>query len=130
MVESAQVTGRPRIADHHLVGALAAVEQAGQQRLARPGDSPSLVALVLGVVVLEHLLDPLESLPVNVGRVLVLDEYSPLFHLQAFGSTYGALRAVRSRVAVLAVDEGSGVGGVFENGSEDRDCRLFPKDIS
>jgi hypothetical protein len=46
-----QVAGAARVLDHHLVAALAAVDQALQQRLARTRNAARAVVVVFGIVV-------------------------------------------------------------------------------
>ena len=58
----ADVAGAGLVLHHHLMAALAAVDDAVEQGGARAGNAPGLVAVILRVVVAQHLLDPVECL--------------------------------------------------------------------
>src|SRR5262249_25890516 len=80
----AQVLRAAFVLDGHLMTALPTVDDALQQRFAGPRHAARAVAIVFAVIVLQHGLDLLESLPRNKRRILVPQAYLPLFHRQAF----------------------------------------------
>src|SRR5688572_15053938 len=64
----------------NLAAALPAPDDALEQCRALTGRTARHLPLVLGVVIAQHRLDPLEALPVDVSRVPVLDNDLPLRH--------------------------------------------------
>ena len=107
--------GSTLVLHDHLVPALPAVDDAVEQGLAGPGHPPALVAVVFAVVVADHGLDSLKSVPADVGRILVPEADLPLVHgqrlLDAQVGGIGPRDGPRA-----AVDEGAGIGGVLEDG--------------
>src|SRR3954469_12968172 len=92
-----------------LVAALAAPGDALEQGGAVAGRAARLAAEVLRVVVAQHRLDPLEGLPIDVGRIAVLHHDPPLVLRQA-GHDHPSIGG--PRVAGAAVGEGAGVCGI------------------
>ena len=125
----AHVVGPALVLHDHLVAALAAVDDAVEQGLARPGDAAGLVAVVLAVVVAEHGLDPLECGPVDVGRILVPDEnlHSAIGRrlLQAPGGRPG-----RAHGPGAAVDERAGIGRVLQDGQTAETVGAAPDQVA
>jgi hypothetical protein len=82
---SAQVFRAVFILDDHFVSAFAAVNNAVQEGRPGSGDTPGHVAIIFGIVILEHSLDAFKRFPRNVSGVLILDHDFPVFQGQAFG---------------------------------------------
>src|SRR6266403_4316393 len=89
------VAGTVLILHHHLVAAFAAVDQPVQERFARARDAPGFVAIILGIVVLEHGLNLDKGLPADVGWVHIVDADTPLLQGEACdrGAYLGSLVA-------------------------------------
>ena len=100
-----------------------------EQGLAGPGHPPALVAVVFAVVVADHGLDSLKSVPADVGRILVPEADLPLVHgqrlLHALVGGIGPRDGPRA-----AVDEGAGIGGVLEDGQDGRGGRPPPDQVA
>ena len=113
----ADVAGAGLVLHHHLMAALAAINDAVEQGGARAGNAPGLVAVILRVVVAQHRLDPVECLPGDVGRILVLHDEPPLLArprlLQGAGSGQR-----RPRCPGAAVDERAGIRRVLQHGDD------------
>ena len=112
----------------HLVSALAAVDDAVQQRLAFARYAAGLVASVLGVVVAQHRLNPFERVPRNVLRVLVLHAVPPLLRRQLcllhFAGVFGLFPA-RSPVG-----RGPRVSRIVEERTDARGRHTLPLDVA
>jgi hypothetical protein len=80
----AEVVSRGRVLDHHLMSALATIDQPVEERLPGSRETTSFVAIVFGMVVTQHGLDFLKGLPRNIGRIFVIDANFPVFHREAF----------------------------------------------
>ena len=74
----AKILGSALVLYHHLVTALAAVHEPMEQSLSRPRNTAGLVAVVLGVVIAQQLLNPLVCIPRDIGRIPVANNDPPL----------------------------------------------------
>ena len=74
----ADVAGAGLVLHDHLMTALATIDETVQQGGARAGNAAGLVAVVLRMVVAQHVLDLLERLPGDVGRIPVVHDDPPL----------------------------------------------------
>ena len=74
----AKILGSALVLYHHLVTALAAVDEAVQQGFPRSRDAPGLVPVVLAVVIADHGHNLLIRGPVDVGGIHVPDMDAPL----------------------------------------------------
>src|SRR3954469_9954103 len=84
-----------------LVAALAAPGDALEQGGAVTGRAARLAAEILRVVVAQHRLDPLEGLPINVGRIAVLHHDPPLVlrHPRCGHPSIGGPRVARAAIS-------------------------------
>ena len=99
-----------------------------EQGLAGPGHPPALIAVVFAVVVADHALDSLKSVPADIGRILVAEADLPLGHGQRLLDTSSGIGP--RDASGPAVDEGTRVGGVLEDGQDGRDGRPPPDQIA
>ena len=106
-------------------GRLPAPDDALQQGSAVAGHPARFVPHVLGMVVAQHRLDPLEAVPVEVGRILALHHDLP-FASWAAGGDQLAAHVVPVAGPGSAVDECSGIGRVFEDITEHAGGRRPP----
>src|SRR5262249_47561708 len=117
--EVADVAGLRFVLNHHLVPALRTVDDAVEQRRAGPGYSPTLVAVVFTVVVVDHSLNSLKTVPADVGRILVLEADLPLVHGERL--LYALVwRTSPGDGSGAARDEGTRIGRVLEDGKDGR----------
>src|SRR2546421_12036047 len=112
---------------HHLVPALAAVNDSVEQRLARTGHPSGLVAVVFAAIVPKHALNRLEGRPVDVGRVLVVDPDLPFSHGELLLDTLKS-RPCLEHGARPPIDEGPCISGVLQGGADRRDSPPAPDD--
>src|SRR6266849_6640825 len=106
--------------------ALPTADDAVQQRFAGPRHTARAVAIVLTVIVLQHGLDLLESLPGNIRRILVPQAYLPLFHRQAFLQ----LLAILPVGLGAASDISAGISRIVQDGRDGRRGRQPPDDVA
>jgi hypothetical protein len=85
----AQIEGAMLVLDHHLVPALAAVEQPMQQCRTSTGDAARLVPVILSVVVFEHVPDLQKGVPTHIGGVLIVDTDLPLLYWEGLLNRLG-----------------------------------------
>lgn len=110
-----------------LVAALAAPGDALEQGGAVAGSAARLAAEILRVVVAQHRLDPLKGLPIDVGRITVLDHDPPLVPQQA---RHDRPSVGGPRVARAAIGEGFGVCGVAQHPADRTRGGRRPGDIA
>ena len=107
--------------------AFATIDETVQQGGAGAGNAAGLVAVVLRVVVAQHVLDLVECLPGDVGRILVLHDEPPfLARPRLLQGTRSGQRRPRGEPA--PIDERSGVGRVLQDGDDGRHRRRAPPD--
>ena len=117
------------VLDDHPVPALATGNHPLQQRSAWARYSARLAAVVSRVVGGSHALDLLKRAPGNVGWVHIRDTDLPLVlrESQLFGTKGCWIGSHRARTSV---DEGSGIGWVFENLQDRRYGGSLPHQVA
>jgi len=124
----AEILRTALVLQDHLVATTTAVDDALQQRLAVTGNASGLVAVILTVVVAEHVVDLLERFPGDVGRILIADTDFPLIDRQRSLPVFPGLFAPRR--TRTTVSERPGVGGVLHHRTNTRYRGTFPVDIA
>src|SRR6266446_10807388 len=114
---------------HHLVAAGAAIDEAMQQGFARPGDATGFLAIIFGVVVMQHGLNLFESRPTDVRGILIVDPNAPLLHGEPLGGWPSWRGAVPYR-ARPAIGERPRIRWVLQDGEDRGDGRAFPDHLS
>src|SRR5262249_52974368 len=125
----AEIARSPFVLHDHLVPALPTGDDAVEQGFAGPRDPPAFVAVVFAVVVADHALDSLKSVPADIGRILVPEADLPLGHGQWLLDTLLGIISPRD-ASGPAVDEGARVRGVLKDGENGRDGWPPPDQIT
>ena len=109
-----------------LVAALAAVDDAVEKRLPVARYATALVAVVLRVVITQHLLNPLICFPRHVRRIMVANDDAPLAWRQQALPEFSRVCSPEGPGA--AIDERTGVGWILDHRAEAGKRRTFPQD--
>src|SRR5689334_123888 len=125
----ADVTRPGFVLHHHLVPALAAIDEAVEQGGARAGYAAGLVAVVLCVVVAQHRLDLVKRFPGDVGRILVLHDKPPLLARPRLLHGPGSGQR-RPRCPGAAVDGRAAICRVLQHGDDGGNGWRLPPDAA
>ena len=109
-----------------LVAALATVDDAVEQRLPVARHATGFVAVVLGVVIAQHLLNPLICRPRDIRRIPVANDDPPLAWRQQTLSHFS--RVFGPNRPRAAIHERAGVGWIFHHRTEVGNSRTLPLD--
>ncbi len=124
----AQILRASLVLHAQLVAALAAVRDSVQESLAVARHAARLIAVILGMVVAEHLLNLLKRQPGDVGRILVAHDDPPVGDgertLPVFPCVFHSFRAR------AAIHEGARIGRVLDQRTDAGHGRIFPADVA
>src|SRR5262245_63465187 len=109
----ADVLGTSLVADVHLVTAPSAPRDPLQQQFAIARSAPGLVAHVFGSVVADDASDLLVGVPIDIGRIAVLDDEPPLVDRSRCLRRCSSVS--RFPQSGSSVDKRSGIGRVLQD---------------
>ena len=124
----ADVAAAALVLNDHLVTARAAIDDPVQESGAIARHTARLVAIILCIIVAQHVLDLLERVPADVGRVLVPHHNPPLLARKLLLSRPGIERAANRTAA--SIDEGPRIGRVLQHRQDGRNGRGPPDRVA